>query len=56
MIRDLAATGASIRSIAQTMLRAASTISRELHRNRTHAGSYEPDAAHRAAAERRTRP
>lgn len=55
-IRDLSATGASIRFIAKTMLRAPSTISRELRRNRTDTGSYEPYAAHRAAAERRPRP
>lgn len=51
-IRDLTATGASIRSIAQTMLRAPSTISRELRRNQTDAGAYEPHAAHRTAAAR----
>nr|WP_206750454.1 IS30 family transposase [Cryobacterium sinapicolor] len=55
-IRDLSATGASIRFIAQTMLRAPSTISRELRRNGTDTGTYEPYAAHRAAAERRPRP
>ncbi|TFD76221.1 IS30 family transposase [Cryobacterium sp. Sr8] len=55
-IRDLSATGASIRSIARTLLRAPSTISRELRRNQTDAGSYEPYAAHRTAAERRPRP
>ena len=55
-IRDLSATGASIRSIAQTMLRAPSTISRELRRNQTDTGTYEPYAAHRTAAGRRPRP
>lgn len=38
------------------MLRAPSTISRELHRNRTDSGVYEPYAAHRTAAGRRPRP
>ena len=55
-IRDLSATGASIRSIAHTMLRAPSTISRELRRNQTTTGAYEPYAAHRTAAGRRPRP
>ena len=55
-IRDLSATGASLRSIAQTMLRAPSTISRELRRNQTDTGTYEPYAAHRTAAGRRPRP
>ena len=50
-IRDLSATGASIRSIAQIMLRAPSTISRELRRNQTAAGSYEPYAAHRTVGD-----
>ncbi|HZL81410.1 MAG TPA: helix-turn-helix domain-containing protein [Demequina sp.] len=42
--------------IAQTMLRAPSTISRELRRNQTDTGTYEPYAAHRTAAGRRPRP
>ena len=55
-IRDLTVTGASIRSIARTMVRAPSTISRELRRNQTDAGGYEPYGAHRTAAGRRPRP
>jgi len=55
-IRDLSASGTSIRSIASALLRAPSTISRELHRNRTATGTYEPYAAHRSAAGRRPRP
>ena len=55
-IRDLFAAGTSIRSIAHTMRRAPSTISRELRRNQTDTGTYEPYAAHRTAAGRRSRP
>ena len=55
-LRDLSATGASMRSIAELMHRSASTISRELRRNATMTGTYEPYAAHRTAAERRPRP
>lgn len=55
-IRDLTATGSSIRSIAAALHRSPSTVSRELRRNGTHAGTYEPYAAHRTAAGRRPRP
>jgi len=55
-IRDLSGTGMSIRSIATTLHRAPSTISREILRNRRSNLSYLPYAAHRAAAERRPRP
>lgn len=55
-IRDLSATGTSLRSIAAVVQRAPSTISRELRTNRTTSGAYEPYAAHRSAAERRPRP
>ena len=55
-IRDLTATGSSIRSIAGALHRSPSTISRELRRNQTESGTYEPYAAHRTAAGRRPRP
>lgn len=55
-IRDLSATGMSIRSIAATLRRAPSTISREIIRNRQNNLSYLPYAAQRAAAARRPRP
>jgi IS30 family transposase len=55
-IRDLTATGSSIRSIAGALHRSPSTISRELRRNATVTGTYEPYAAHRTAAGRRPRP
>lgn len=55
-IRDMTAAGASMRSIAATLRRAPSTISRELARNSSSAGSYHPYAAHRSAASRRPRP
>ncbi|TFD06329.1 IS30 family transposase, partial [Cryobacterium sp. TMT1-66-1] len=55
-IRDLSATGMSIRSIAATLRRAPSTISREIIRNRQKNLTYLPYAAQRAAAARRPRP
>jgi transposase, IS30 family len=55
-IADLRRDGRSIRSIAAELGRAASTISRELRRNRDEHGRYLPHAAHRAAARRRPRP
>jgi IS30 family transposase len=55
-IRDLSVAGLSVRSIAAILQRSASTISRELRRNATTAGTYEPYTAHRIAAERRPRP
>ncbi|WP_349257502.1 helix-turn-helix domain-containing protein [Lacisediminihabitans sp.] len=44
-----------MRSIAQVLHRSPSTISREVRRNGTKAGTCEPYASHRAAAERRPR-
>jgi IS30 family transposase len=55
-IRDLSGTGMSIRSIAMTLRRAPSTISREIIRNSQDNLSYLPYAAQRAAAGRRPRP
>ena len=55
-IRDLTATGSSIRSIATALHRSPSAVSRELRRNSTNTGTYEPYAAHRTAAGRRPRP
>jgi IS30 family transposase len=48
--------GVSIRAIARELGRPASTISRELARNRDPDGKYWPHAAHAAAAARRPRP
>lgn len=56
MIRDLKSAGSSIRSIAQTLGRAPSTISRELGRNTDAVMGYLPHGAHRKAAARRARP
>ena len=55
-IRDLTVTGASIRAIAKLLGRSAGTVSRELRRNTTATGTYQPYAAHRVAAGRRPRP
>ena len=55
-IRDLMVTGASIRAIAKLIGRSPGTVSRELRRNATESGTYEPYAAHRVAARRRPRP
>ena len=49
-IRDATATGSSIRAIAVLLGRSPATVSRELRRNATEAGTYEPYAAHRVAA------
>jgi transposase, IS30 family len=54
-IADLRHAGLSIRQIASQLGRAASTISRELRRNATAAGSYRPFEAHRRATARRAR-
>jgi IS30 family transposase len=54
-IRDLSGHGASQQAIAAALGRSPSTISRELARNGRNDG-YQPYAAHRAAAARRTRP
>jgi IS30 family transposase len=56
LIRDLKSAGSSIRSIAQTLGRAPSTISRELRRNTDPGMGYLPHGAHRKAVARRTRP
>lgn len=55
-IRDMTATGASLRSIATALGRSPSTISREVARNTEPGRGYRPYAAHRAAAARRPRP
>lgn len=55
-IRDLIAAGSSIRTVAAVLGRSPSTVSREIRRNATGAGTYEPYTAQRAAAERRSRP
>jgi len=54
-ISDLRRTGATVRAIAAELGRSPSTISRELRRNADPAGRYRPSAAHRSAAQRRTR-
>jgi len=55
-IRDLLATGTSVRAIARELGRPASTVSREIRRNRPASGTYHPYATHRLAAGRRPRP
>ena len=55
-IRDLNATGASLRSIAAVLQRSPSTISREIARNGHPGVGYQPYAAQRQAASRRARP
>jgi IS30 family transposase len=53
----LAGQGLSVRGIARVMGRAASTVSRELARNRDpRSGAYQPERAHRLAWERQRRP
>lgn len=54
-IRDLRASGHSLRAIGRTLDRPASTIKRELGAN-SGSEDYHPYAAHRAAAARRPRP
>jgi len=56
MIRDLRASGSSMRAIARALGRPASTISRELGRNADALLGYLPHGAHRKAAVRRARP
>jgi IS30 family transposase len=56
MIRGLAATGASLRTIVGVLSRSPSTVSREIARNRAPERDYQPYAAHRTAAARRPRP
>jgi transposase, IS30 family len=54
-IADLHHAGLSIRTIAQHLERAPSTVSRELRRNATAGGEYRPFEAHRQATARRAR-
>ena len=56
MIRDLKASGSSMRVIARALDRSTSTISRELGRNADALLGYLPHGAHRKAAARRARP
>ncbi len=55
-IADLWRDGQSFRAIGRTLGRHASTIKREIDRNRATSGIYQPHAAHRLAAARRPRP
>ena len=55
-IADLHQSGLGVRSIAEQIGRAASTISRELRRNQHVDGSYRPFEAHRQAVRRRAKP
>lgn len=55
-LRDLQQSGLSIRQIAVSMIRAPSTISRELRRNTVSRQGYLPHAAHRESVKRRARP
>jgi transposase, IS30 family len=54
-IADLHRTGISVRGIAEELGRAASTVSRELHRNTDGRGRYLPATAHRLSTERQSR-
>ena len=57
VIGDRAGAGSSLRSIGRELGRPASTISREVHRNRdAESGQYRPFAAHRMALRRLARP
>jgi IS30 family transposase len=56
VIADLSREGATIRAIATELGRSASTISRELRRNRDDSGRYRPLAADRASQDRMRRP
>ena len=55
-IRDLQASGTSLRSIAAALGRSPSTVSREIARNSQPVIGYQPYSAHRKAAARRPRP
>ena len=55
-IADLRRAGQSLRAIGRALGRDASTIKREIDRNATAGGTYQPHAAHRCAAARRPRP
>ena len=57
VIGDRAGAGSSLRAIGRELGRPASTISREVHRNRdAESGRYRPFAAHRMALRRLARP
>jgi IS30 family transposase len=55
-IADRRHAGETVRAIADAIKRAASTVSRELRRNCSSPGCYQPYQAHRTAALRRQRP
>ncbi|MCA9835035.1 MAG: IS30 family transposase [Thermomicrobiales bacterium] len=55
-IADLHRDGQSLRAIGRAMGRSSSTIKRELDRNTSESGTYQPHAAHRQAVARRPRP
>jgi len=55
-IHELLLQGASLRAIGRALGRPASTISREIIRNRGADGTYRPYQAHRASTRRRGRP
>ena len=56
LIADLRQRGLSVRAIAVQIGRAASTVSRELHRNGRGGAGYRPFDAHRRATSRRAKP
>lgn len=56
LIADLLRAGSSLRTIATTLGRSPSSISREIARNSHHGLGYLPNGAHRSAAARRPRP
>lgn len=56
LIADMLRTEKSIRAIARTLGRSASTISREITRNSTPGHGYQPHGAHRSATQSRARP
>ena len=56
VIADLRCEGVSVREIGRRLGRSASTVSRELARNRQADGRYRPHAAHQLARVRRARP
>jgi transposase, IS30 family len=56
LIADRVRAGVSLRAIGRELGRPASTVSREVRRNRDEAGLYRPFAAHRMALRRLVRP
>ncbi len=56
LIGDRVRAGASLRAIGRELGRPASTVSREVRRNRDEAGRYRPFTAHQMAARRLVRP